>query len=130
MVKWDLDTGDSEPGIYVQEITFNDESTVSDIGRNDIIVFVGANNVGKSQTLRDIYHGLGDEKFSILKDIHAYKSGQSKDIIELVKSICSIDQFSQYLLMGKNVSIMPNNIDYFMSTSCTNHVRWHFCHVL
>ena len=47
MVKWDLDTGDSEPGIYVQEITFNDESTVSDIGRNDIIVFVGANNVGR-----------------------------------------------------------------------------------
>lgn len=121
MVKWDIDTGDSEPGIYVREITFNDGSTVSDIGRNDIIVFVGANNVGKSQTLRDIYHGLGDEKVSILKDIHAYKSGQSKDIIELVKSICSIDQFSQYFLMGKNVSITPDNIDYFMSTSCTNH---------
>lgn len=121
MMKWDIDTGDSEPGIYVQEITFNDGSTVSDIGRNDIIVFVGANNVGKSQTLRDIYHGLGDEKVSILKDIHAYKSGQSKDIIELVKSICSKDQFSQYLLMGKNISITPGNIDYFMSTSCTNH---------
>lgn len=121
MMKWDIDTGVSEPGIYVREITFNDESTVRDIGRNDIIVFVGANNVGKSQTLRDIYHGLGDEKVSILKDIHAYKSGQSKDIIELVKSICSIDQFSQYLLMGKNVSITPNNIDYFMSTRCTNH---------
>lgn len=121
MMKWDIDTGDSEPGIYVREITFNDGSTVSDIGRNDIIVFVGANNVGKSQTLRDIYHGLGDEKVSILKDIHAYKSGQSKDIIELVKSICSIDQFSQYFLMGKNVSITPDNIDYFMSTSCTNH---------
>lgn len=122
-MKWDIDTGDSEPGIYVQKITFNDESTVSDIGRNDIIVFVGANNVGKSQTLRDIYHGLGDEKVSILKDIHAYKSGQPKDVIELVKSICSIDQFSQYLLMGKNVSITPNNsnIDYFMSTRCTNH---------
>ena len=124
MMKWDIDTGDSEPGIYVREITFNDGSTVSDIGRNDIIVFVGANNVGKSQTLRDIYHGLGDEKVSILKDIHAYKSGQSKDVIELVKSICSIDQFSQYFLMGKNVSITPDNpdnIDYFMSTSCTNH---------
>lgn len=101
MMKWDIDTGDSEPGIYVQKITFNDESTVSDIGRNDIIVFVGANNVGKSQTLRDIYHGLGDEIVSILKDIHSYKSGQSKDIIGLVKSICSIDQFSQYFLMGK-----------------------------
>lgn len=71
--------------------------------------------------MRDIYHGLGDEKVSILKDIHAYKSGQSKNIIELVKSICSIDQFSQYFLMGKNISITPDNIDYFMSTSCTNH---------
>ena len=28
MMKWDIDTGDSEPGIYVQKITFNDESTV------------------------------------------------------------------------------------------------------
>ena len=66
-MEWKIDPNDLDPGIYASEIEFNDGSKVSDIGKNDIVVFVGANNVGKSQTLKDIYNGLGDEHVSILK---------------------------------------------------------------
>lgn len=41
-------------GGYVSEITFNNGRKL-EIKRNDIIIFVGPNNVGKSQSLRDIY---------------------------------------------------------------------------
>lgn len=121
MMKWDIDTGDSEPGIYVREITFNDGSTVSDIGRNDIIVFVGANNVGKSQTLRDIYHGLGDEPVSILMDMHAYKSGQARDIVDLVKKVGNHrqQQLSAYYVMDQFIDL--DNIEYFMSKQSARH---------
>ena len=74
-MEWKIDSGDFDPGIYVSEIEFNDGSKVEDIGTDDIIVFVGANNVGKSQTLKDIYYGLGDEHVSILKNLHAVKAG-------------------------------------------------------
>ena len=42
------------PNIYVQSLTFNDGTTLS-VNKNDIIVFVGPNNVGKSQTLKEIF---------------------------------------------------------------------------
>lgn len=42
------------PKLYATSITFNDEQTIP-LNSNDIVVFVGQNNVGKSQALRDIY---------------------------------------------------------------------------
>lgn len=42
-----------EPGIHINSLTFND-GTVLEIKPNSIIVFVGGNNSGKSQALRDI----------------------------------------------------------------------------
>lgn len=64
-MKWKIDSSDTDLGISVSEIEFNDGSKVTNIGKNDIVVFVGANNVGKSQTLKDIYRDLGDEPVSI-----------------------------------------------------------------
>ena len=42
-----------EVNIYVDEISFNDGSSLT-LGHSDIVVFTGANNSGKSQVLRDI----------------------------------------------------------------------------
>lgn len=41
-------------GGYVSKVHFND-GTYVDIQQNDIIIFVGPNNTGKSQSLKDIY---------------------------------------------------------------------------
>lgn len=44
----------SEIGGYVNKLEFNDGTELG-LNKNDIVVFVGPNNVGKSQTLRDVY---------------------------------------------------------------------------
>lgn len=42
-------------GGYISRIAFN-EGTCVNIHENDIVIFVGPNNAGKSQTLKDIYN--------------------------------------------------------------------------
>ena len=41
-------------GGYISRITFNNGESL-DISRDDIVIFVGPNNAGKSQSLKDIY---------------------------------------------------------------------------
>lgn len=48
-------------GGYVDGIIFNDETNLR-LQRDDIVVFVGPNNVGKSQALRDIYKLLSEDR--------------------------------------------------------------------
>lgn len=43
----------------LKTITFNDSQTIT-VNNGDIVVFVGPNNAGKSQSLRDIYHICGN----------------------------------------------------------------------
>lgn len=120
-MEWKIDPNDLDPGIYASEIEFNDGSKVSDIGKNDIVVFVGANNVGKSQTLKDIYNGLGDEHVSILKKLHAVIKGKAEDAINLVKKIGTHDQFSSSLFQIFNKTISINNISFYMGSDATEH---------
>ena len=117
---WDIDNDSAEPGLYVKEIEFNDGSKVQGIKRDDIIVLVGANNVGKSQTLKDIYSGLGDESTSILRGIHTCKTGQVQKIINLVRQIGTRFEYSsQYNVMGKYIYL--DNMEYLMNDDCTDH---------
>lgn len=41
-------------GGYISKVAFNNGQSI-DINKNDIVIFVGPNNVGKSQALKDIY---------------------------------------------------------------------------
>ena len=45
---------DTKAGGYVSKIKFNDGQELA-VEKNDIVVFVGPNNAGKSQSLKDIY---------------------------------------------------------------------------
>lgn len=62
---------DTSISTYISRIEFNNEQYV-DIEKDSIIVLVGANNVGKSQTLKDIYNLSEYESNSsiILKSIN------------------------------------------------------------
>ncbi len=72
-------------GGYVSKVHFND-GTYVDIQQNDIIIFVGPNNAGKSQSLKDIYT-LASEKqqTTVVTDITIKKS--STNIKDLLDSI-------------------------------------------
>lgn len=56
--------------VHIQNITFNDGTTIP-LNSSDIVIFTGANNSGKSQTLRDIttYFTGGDSSSIIVSNI-------------------------------------------------------------
>ena len=60
-------------GGYISEITFNNGEKV-EINKNDIVIFVGPNNAGKSQSLKDIY-ALSEEptQTTVITDINIEK---------------------------------------------------------
>lgn len=74
-------------GGYISKIHFNDGTDV-DIQQNDIVIFVGPNNAGKSQSLKDIYT-LASEKqqTTVVTDITIKKSSTNiKDLLDSIES--------------------------------------------
>lgn len=67
------EAGNQKSGGYISQLTFNNGQLL-DISSNDIVVFVGPNNVGKSQTLKDLY-ALSSEKVPsvVISDIKITK---------------------------------------------------------
>lgn len=53
------------PNLYIEKLVFNNGETLR-VGKGDIVVFVGPNNVGKSQVLKDLYNLTGDDINSIV----------------------------------------------------------------
>lgn len=99
---------------YISSITFNTGEQV-DIKPNDIVVFVGPNNVGKSQALKDIY-ALSDKKLKsiVVSDIRIAKSEGS--LLSLLNSVSIGDDRGSticYSLFGKamwfNKSVSEGN---------------------
>ena len=67
------------PNLYVSSITFNNGASLS-LEKNCILVFVGQNNVGKSQALRDIYVHARNE----LGTLVVAKTSFSKSTYEII----------------------------------------------
>ncbi len=81
---------EKKPGGYISELIFNTNESV-EIKENDIVVFVGPNNAGKSQSLKDIYALTKTPTQAIVI---------SK--INIVKSNVSISSFLRTLSNGIN----------------------------
>ena len=61
-------------------IVFNNGEKV-DINKNDIVVFVGPNNSGKSQSLKDIYACIANQHHKIvIKDIDLTFQNSDNDV--------------------------------------------------
>lgn len=101
-------------GGYISKLTFNNEQSV-DINKNDIVIFVGPNNAGKSQSLKDIYELCESKKPTVVvKDVEIVKYNDNLE--ELLNSISVIDDHGAY----KNYSGLGYN---FASTSILNYKR-------
>ena len=57
--------------LIIKSLTFNDQTTIA-LNDNDIVVFVGPNNVGKSQSLHDIYNLLSENNGIVVKSIEKH----------------------------------------------------------
>lgn len=105
------------PSVSIERIKFNDE-TLIDFESDDIVLLVGANNVGKSRTLKDLKDDLNDLcKPKVIVDEVTYKSSnfsvsQLKDYFE--KNI-SKDSFGNY-----NVLIDDNQFQSFNASTFTD----------
>jgi predicted ATPase len=73
--------------IWISKITFNDSMEI-DLEPNDIVIFVGANNVGKSESLKEIDKLLQSNNGTgkIIRHIEIEKEGDSNDLIDYIGS--------------------------------------------
>ena len=98
-------------GGYISRLEFNTGESL-DVKQNDIVVFVGPNNSGKSQSLKDIYT-LSLKKIStiVVSDIEINKSKES--LLPLLQSLSSgNDQGS-----CTNYSVLGHVISYWKESS-------------
>ena len=86
---------EEQAGGYISELHFNNGKTLA-VKQNGIVVFVGPNNVGKSQTLKDIYN-LAYQKMPsvVVSDISIVKN--DKSIVEHLNKICASSDHGNYI---------------------------------
>ena len=79
----------SRPKVYISLLFFNDKHAII-TKKNDIIVFVGPNNVGKSQALRDIWNAVDHGVIgTVIKSVLVRKDSR-KRIKEYLRAISDI----------------------------------------
>lgn len=94
--------------LIIKSLTFNDQTTIA-LNDNDIVVFVGPNNVGKSQSLHDIYNLLSENNGIVVKSIE--KHIENKEDIEEVLSSFSIIEYGDY--SGAQFKIYSTHLNEF-----------------
>lgn len=102
------------PNIYVQSLTFNDGTTLP-VNKNDIVVFVGPNNVGKSQALKDIQSKALSNDPTVIFDTVNYSSDPHFSYQKWLDSIAvkRKDQYGNYEYGEMNVKIPRSFLNAF-----------------
>lgn len=103
---------------YISKIIFNNNKCI-DINKNDIVIFVGPNNAGKSQALKDIYAlSLKKQPSIVVSDIEITKLQPSVTNILSNISICKDEgSFKRYYLMGKELNIQEQSDNWYMQNN-------------
>jgi len=92
-------------GGYISELEFNTGEKVQ-INRNDIVVFVGPNNAGKSQSLKDIYTLTGKKLPSVvISDVKITKSNLPfESLLDSVSVGKKQGRYTTYTFMGHSIN--------------------------
>lgn len=101
-------------GGYISQIKFNNEKTL-DVEQSDIVIFVGPNNAGKSQSLKDIFL-LAKDKIStvVISDIKTTKKALpiSKVLSNLTDGK-NQGKYTSYNVLGHNYNVYDFTDDNF-----------------
>lgn len=75
-----------EPKVWISEIRFSDSSTIQ-FDKNDIVVFVGPNNAGKSAVLKEaeLLFYKNNKQGKVIKSIKFSKEGTEAELIEFLE---------------------------------------------
>ena len=101
----------SNSSIYIRSIKFKGCKGEIEFNKNDIVLLVGANNVGKSQTLRDLQEDIiGDKEYKKIIEKVEYETENfdSTHIFEFFNRNVQRDDSGQYCL-----SVSDNRTFYY-----------------
>lgn len=100
---------------YISKLVFNNGKEL-DINKNDIVVFVGPNNAGKSQALSDIY-ALSEKKYQtvVISDIEVIKKGSLKQMLDITSQKSDKGDHWTYSTMGRSVVYNNSSEERFLS---------------
>lgn len=81
-----------EVRFWLKEIQFSDTTKI-ELGKNDIVVFVGPNNAGKSASLKEMLGHIKASHFKgkVVKSINIVREGSELDLFSLISSKSIID---------------------------------------
>lgn len=99
----DMQKDEEKIGGYISKLIFNNGLEIS-INENDIVVFVGPNNAGKSQSLKDIYDLCETKKPTIvINDIEIIKrDGNIAEFLDAVSTVDDRGNYKNYSGLGYN----------------------------
>ena len=90
-------------GGYISKLKFNNDFELP-LNKNDIVLFVGPNNAGKSQSIKDIY-SLCEKKINttVIKDIEVSKyEGDLINCLETLASAMDNGNYLAYSILGNS----------------------------
>lgn len=102
----EIKMAEEKAGGFISQIQFNNGEKL-DIAKNDIVVFVGPNNAGKSQALKDIYT-LAEKKVPtvVVSDIETTKSAMSvSDAISKISKGTNHGSHTSYKFFSRIINV-------------------------
>ncbi|MBN8586060.1 MAG: ATP-binding protein [Ignavibacteria bacterium] len=104
------------PKVWISKIKINDGTEIP-LKQNDILVFVGPNNAGKSAALREINLLIEsiDKPTVIIKHVEIEKIGNESDLIDFLKTFSNIKvhNSNNTHYSGFEYSFFESNLNYF-----------------
>lgn len=95
-------------GGYIKQIVFN-SGLVLELEKNDIVLFVGPNNSGKSQSLKDIYYCAESSTYNGIVVQNVDVEIDNRDIDELIKRVCVRKESNLYYFLNKAICGVGHN---------------------
>lgn len=115
---------EKKAGGYISRIEFNNGKSI-EIQENDIVIFVGPNNVGKSQSLKDIYAlSKGKAPTIVISKINIVKNDIPLSTFIPTLSPGSYNgNYTKYSVLGKDVLLNSNSDRRFASDPAYDEYR-------
>ena len=119
----------STPTITFESLTFSDGTKI-DLGPNDVVVFVGPNNAGKSQALRELEEHLNDtQETTVLQSLKTRRDGTAEEFGTFLRQHAQITNrgsgiwhYSGYGFSASDAGMVedrwPDHIRVFRSLFC------------
>jgi len=121
---------ETRPRVFFSSISFKDGTEIK-LGNNDIVVFVGGNNAGKSQTLKDLESSLVEQdNFKAIAKTAFGIIGTAKSVIYLLKQHSIIERqkqsngiYENYSGLGYSFGIWGGQIENTVKNHWQNNIK-------